>query len=166
MANTFVKIASATVGSGGVASVTFSSIPQTFTDLKILFSLRSPIDFLAMNINSVTTGYTARLLQGNGAAASSYQQVQPWHANMTNNNSFTANVFSNGEIYIPNYTSGTFKSYSADSVVENNASTAYITIGAWLFSNTAAITSLMFDTQTAVNISQFSSITLYGIKKN
>ena len=34
---------------------------------------------------------------------------------------WTASTFSNVEIYIPNYTSSTYKSWSADGVVENNA---------------------------------------------
>ena len=37
---TFTKIETITVGSGGAASVTFSSIPQTFTDLVMKISSR------------------------------------------------------------------------------------------------------------------------------
>jgi hypothetical protein len=41
MANTFELITSSTVGSGGAASITFTAIPQTYTDLKILYSTRN-----------------------------------------------------------------------------------------------------------------------------
>ena len=41
MANTFKKIQTVTVGSGGAASIDFTSIPQTYTDLKIVLSART-----------------------------------------------------------------------------------------------------------------------------
>ena len=41
MANTYVKIATVTVGSGGAANMTFSSIVGTYTDLAIKISARS-----------------------------------------------------------------------------------------------------------------------------
>jgi hypothetical protein len=40
MATTFIKIASVTVGSGGAASMDFTSIPSTYTDLVIKVSTR------------------------------------------------------------------------------------------------------------------------------
>jgi len=36
MANTLKKIQTVTVGSGGAASIEFTSIPQTYTDLKLV----------------------------------------------------------------------------------------------------------------------------------
>ena len=38
MPNTFKKISTVTVGSSGAASISFTNIPQTFTDLKIVMS--------------------------------------------------------------------------------------------------------------------------------
>ena len=35
MANTYVAIATVTVGSGGAASIDFTSIPATYTDLVV-----------------------------------------------------------------------------------------------------------------------------------
>ena len=40
MANTYTLIASNTVGSGGAASISFSSIPSTYTDLLVKISTR------------------------------------------------------------------------------------------------------------------------------
>jgi len=41
MANTYTLIASSTVGSGGAATVSFSSITATYTDLCLLASVRA-----------------------------------------------------------------------------------------------------------------------------
>ena len=40
MANTFVLLASTTVGSGGASSIDFTSIPATYTDLVVKVSGR------------------------------------------------------------------------------------------------------------------------------
>jgi hypothetical protein len=74
----------------------------------------------------------------------------------------TANTFSNGEIYIPNYTSSNFKSVSADNVQENNATAAdgYLVSGLW--SNTSPINSISI--ASGSNFAQHSTFHLYGIK--
>ncbi len=41
MPNTMTLIASAVLSSGDQASVTFNSIPQTYTDLKLVCSVRN-----------------------------------------------------------------------------------------------------------------------------
>jgi hypothetical protein len=171
---TYTLIASNTVGAGGVASVTFNSIPQTgYTDLVVKASARTAGSFVAaefrLTFNGDTSNYSWRRLQGNGSAASSdanttyggvYNQLILLGSN--NANSSTANTFGNGEFYIPNYTSSNFKSISSDLVSENNATEAYATFVAGLWSNTAAITSLSL-TSNGGNFVQYSTFTLYGI---
>ena len=170
MPNTFTKIASNTV-STAVSSITFSSIPATYTDLVIKVSARATYaaNFQDINIrfNGSATGYSSRLLQGDGSAATSANNASGalvWGANSVSANA-TANTFSNGEVYIPNYTSANFKSISTDSVTENNATAAYIQVAAGLWSNTAAITSIEMYLG-AGNYVQYSTFTLYGIKNS
>jgi hypothetical protein len=79
--------------------------------------------------------------------------------------SFTASTFANNEVTIPNYTSSNFKSYSVDSVTENNATQAYAIFVAGLWSNTAAITSITLGLSSA-NFVQYSTAYLYGIKNS
>jgi len=74
-------------------------------------------------------------------------------------------VFSNGSLYIPNYTSSNYKSASSDDVTENNATTAFQYLEAWLWSNTAAITSLTLQPNLG-SFPQYSSASLYGIKNS
>jgi hypothetical protein len=170
MANpTMTLIASNTVGSGGVASVTFSSIPSTYTDLKLVNSTRSnyaaTTDYYKLSINGSTANFSWIQLAGNGSAASSSNGAS------NNNNTIdganaTSNTFSNDEFYFPNYTSSNNKSYSADGVEENNATAAIQDLYAGLWSNTAAITSLTLAPANGTLFVQYSSFYLYGIKNS
>jgi hypothetical protein len=165
MANpTFTLIASNTVGSGGASSVTFSSIPATYTDLVVKVSARlSANDSLLMLFNGSSSGYTQKFLEGNGATASSGPLTNGYISYPLTT---TASTFSNVEIYIPNYTSSNYKSYSTDSVDEANATTAYADLLANLWSNTSAISSIAFSTATSTTIQQYSTFSLYGINNS
>lgn len=171
MANTFVKIETVTVGSGGAASIAFSSIPQTYTDLKLLLSVRTNRsgafnDFVKIAINGSFTSYTAVWVAGSGSSISA--QTQSVAANIvgdTPSTDATASIFGNMEIYMPNYTTANYKSLSADSVVEHNNTGGIYDILAGLRSNNDAITSLSFTPGVGTLFIQYSSATLYGIKK-
>lgn len=162
MALQLYKIASVEVGSGGVSSFTFSNIPQGYTDLKVVISGRDGGigGTYEMRPNNLTTNRTTRELYGTGSSVGS--QTQTGFYFDTEVSSFTANTFGNAEIYIPNYASGNNKSMSVDAVGENNATTAYMRITAWLWSSTAAITSLSFY-PAYTPMSEYTTATLYGI---
>ena len=172
MPDTFVKIASVTVGSGGVASVTFSSIPQTYTDLLIKGSARSlrasDEDGMAFGINGGgATNWL--LLSANGSSASSGTLSSlgfgaAFVGRIPGANA-TANTFGSFELYLPNYTSNTAKSYSTDAVTENNGTTAYMSFLAAYQSSTATVSSVILLASNA-NLAQNSTFTLYGIKKD
>jgi hypothetical protein len=171
MPATYKKIASVTVGSGGTNTIDFTSIPSTYTDLVVLASFRSTRsndeDGGFMTINSSTTGYSWRLLQGNGTAASSSSGTDRFIGQLTANTT-TASTFTNLFIYIPNYAGSTNKSYSVDNVTEANATKSYAQLIANLWSNTAAITSLSFQSDSlgiGSKLAEFSTATLYGILK-
>jgi len=55
MPDTFVKIATVTVGSGGAATMAFSSIPSTYTDLCIKMSSRADADTVSSLISFILT---------------------------------------------------------------------------------------------------------------
>jgi len=168
MANTFVKIASVTVGVGGAASIDFTSIPQTYTDLKVVLSARTDYaitwNLINFNFNSSTTGYTARQVFGTGSAAGSNSLSVSVGSYMPGT-SMTSSVFGNSETYIPNYTSSQYKAFSWDAVVENNGTSGLQSLGASLWSNTAAITSISVVPEFG-NFIQYSTATLYGIKSS
>jgi len=165
---TYKKIASVTVGSGGAADIEFTSIPGTYTDLVLKVSARCDFATLVtqMNIsfNASTSNFTWRFLSGDGSAAGSSSGSNN-RGGIDNGSTSTASTFSNTEIYIPNYAGSTNKSYSSDSVVENNATQGYGNLLAGLWSQTSAITSIKL-TDASGNFVQHSTATLYGISKS
>jgi hypothetical protein len=167
MPNTYTLISSNTVGAGGVASVTFNSIPSTYTDLIVKASTRSSetqiYGTIKISFNGVTTNLISTQLYGTGSGVGSYYDstaIQP----SGNGANSTANTFSNFEMYIPNYTLSNYKSISIDNVQENNATAAYEEFFAGLWSSTAAITSITITGVSTLN--QYSTFYLYGIKNS
>ncbi len=162
---TFTKIETITVGSGGAASATFSSIPQTYTDLVLKISARTNYadvyDFGYLSINSTNTG-TYRGLYGTGSVAGSENvaSLRPFYFNA---NTATSSVFSSHDVYIPNYTSSNLKSVSVDNVTENNATSAIALLSALVNSSTSAVTQLSISSGNSANFMQHSTFTLYGI---
>ena len=165
MANTFKKIQTVTVGAGGAASIDFTSIPQTYTDLKIYLSARAntaAIDVTSLTVNGGATAITSnKYLDGSGTAARS--GVVSNYQGLKQPSSYTANVFSNIEFYIPNYTAAINKTISADNVTENNAAEAYQGFSVSLWPSTNAITSLSITNGGGGSFVQYTTATLYGI---
>jgi hypothetical protein len=172
MANTYTAIATVTVGSGGAADITFSSIPGTYTDLSLFISTRQPggapsWSDLFIRFNATTTNYTDRLLYGDGSTAASISESETGIIiRSVNNGVATANTFGNALIYIPNYTSSNNKSVSIDQVTENNATQALAGLTAGLWSNSSAITNIALIPTSVGNFAQYSTATLYGIKNS
>lgn len=148
--------------SASAATVQFTSIPQTYTDLVLFVSARHDFTNVAGTIafNGVTTGFTYRGLTGDGVNAGSDTLARAYYASKS---TWTANTFSSNIIYIPNYAGSTNKSFSMEQVAENNAADVDIAIRAGLWANTAAITSLSLDTSS--NFVSGSLFSLYGITK-
>ena len=170
MATTYTLINKATVGSGGASFIEFTSIPSTYTDLVVKFSLRSSNNTatdIFFTYNGSGSGYSYRLLQGNGASASSRNGSgsEIKDDSGLNLSTYTSNTFSSGEAYIPNYAGSNYKSSSHDSTLETNASTSYMTLTAGLWSNTSAITSIKIAAGGGSFV-QYSSAYLYGIKNS
>jgi len=170
---TYNLIATTTVGSGGASTIVFSGIPQTYTDLMMVMSIRtsraSVADYAAVSFNSSTSSFSLRVLSGSGSAASSAFYTSSPDSRIVGQvvgNSSTASVFSNGSLYIPNYTSSNYKSYSLDATRENNTSGNEMGFGAGLWSDTAAITSVTITSWGSATLLEYSSATLYGIKNN
>jgi hypothetical protein len=169
MATSWTAIATTTVGSGGVSSVTFSSIPSTYTDLVIKASARSsrtdaPESYIAVRLNGATTAHTVRRTEGSGTSVYSSTESNNWSF-MVAGSARTANSFSNTEIYVPTYNSSKYKSFNVVSALETNGSEAYMMITSGLWSSTAAVSSISI-VDAAANLVQYSSFTLFGIKNS
>lgn len=179
MAQTLIQ--SLTVGPGGASSLDFTGIPNTFTDLMVTLSVRgtggvNTLRTLVYQFNGSTSGYSAKDLY-------TYNSSTPASGNYTTltSNSITggrvgdgqildsgttANSFSSLSWYIPNYASSNQKSWSIDSVGSSNSSMAELSINAGLWTGTAAITSITITPRDNVSFAQYSTASLYGVKKD
>ena len=169
-------ITSVTVGAGGASSVTLpatGTIPQTYTDLKIVASTRqsgsAEGNQLGIRFNgSSVAEYSRIVVYGDGATVSTAGGSSETFARIAfaESSTYTANTFNNIEIYIPNYASNNFKSFSTNAVSENNATSVYAqALYAGLWSNTSAITSITLSeySGSGTNFVEGSTFYLYGI---
>ena len=173
MANeTMTLINTVTVGVGGSSTITFSSIPSTYTDLQIMISGRSndvaihgPI---ALTFNGTTGNWSQRYLLGDGSTATAGTNAyglnpnSGWGGYVTATNA-TSNTFSNTMLYISNYAGNTYKSVSVDSVSETNATNGVQLLEAALWSNTSAISSVTLTS--SGSFVQYTTASIYGILK-
>ena len=170
MANATQVLINSATANGSQTSITFSSIPSTYTDLLVQISARSTVTGSTESIyyyyNGANSNNNDRYMLGSGSAASSNQQLVAYGGELDTGNQ-TANTFSSHEIYIPNYSStSNFKSSSVNSVEENNGTTCYMAMAGNLWSSTAAITSITITTSGSNDFVSGSNFYLYGIKNS
>ena len=172
MAFTYSKLAEVTVATSA-SSIDFTNIPQNYTDLVLKVSARNDTneDTLSINFNSTTGLMSSRTLYtyvgaptAGTAASGSTSAQNATEIGGTVISTYTSNTFSNVEIYIPNYTSANNKSFSADTVNENNATQSRMQFTAGLYSNAATINKITLTTKSAQSFVQYSTATLYGVK--
>lgn len=166
----FELIETVTVGAGGAASVTFSSIPGTYKHLQVRALVRdaqaSGFNNAQMTFNGDTgTNYSGHMVYGNGTSAAS-----AGYANTANMNvalyfasaGHAAGVFSVGVVDILDYTNGgkykTARSLTGGDA--NGSGIVLLTSGSWR--SLSAVTSLTISS--GATIQQYSSFALYGIK--
>ena len=164
MANTLTKIQSITAN-GSVNTISFSSIPATYTDLQIVMSARTVasaiFDYCGINLNNGSAVEVLRL-QGTGTSVNS-SRVPGGNTFIINGNTATANVYSTSNIYIANYLTTNAKQIMVDTVTENNATLAYEELIGMYYANNAQPVNLI-QLYAASNFLSATTFTLYGIK--
>lgn len=157
---------------GTQATLTFSSIPQTYTDLVVVCSSRASTsgtydDEFGMRFNSDTgNNYSRTRLLGDGSSVGSLRGTNEdkmfggFHPKSTD----TASVFSPNIWHIFNYANTT--TYKTVLVRGNNdrSNTGQVILSATLWRSTAAITSFNFTLGSGGSFAIGSTFTLYGIK--
>jgi hypothetical protein len=176
MPNTYSLISANTLTTTA-ASITFSAIPATFTDLVIRASARTnraaTQDIWKIVINGDTAAnYSRTALRGLGSGNSG----TPVSDNQTSASNLyfggldaannTANTFGSTELYIPNYASTIVKQFSAHTVYEENNSYAEMEKVALRYGGTSAITSIVLSSFYSASFIANSSFFLYGISKS
>lgn len=148
-------------------SITFSNIPQTYTDLKIVYSGRvgnstSGDQYMQFNDNSQTL-YSTTYLQGNGASYGGRQSNNT--AIIIGQNpgtNSTAGNFSSVELTIPNYRSAVHKQITGFHMTQFNNTTGYnMIVPAGLWRSIEPIRKIILGQGMAVG----ATATLYGITR-
>lgn len=168
MAKQYECLAETVLTSGNASSVDITSIPQTYTHLKLVVSgrLASNDNYYNLRINGSTQTIEVKTLRGSGTVVASEAWASTY-LGIAERNDSTGSTYASTEYYIPNYTSSNYKSISVDSVTENNATAAYAELAAGLWSSTSAITSIgISNINVPGNILQYTRISLYGIKNS
>jgi hypothetical protein len=163
--NSYESISTVTVGSGGAATISFSSIPSTYKHLQIRATqLNTATATTQLRINGDTgSNYSRHYLYGGGSSAtgSSGASNQTSTGVLYNESTIYAAV---GVIDILDYAS-TVKNKTVRSLMgwdSNGAGYVFLYSGSWMNSSTA-ITSLTF-TPDGGSLAEYSSFALYGIK--
>ena len=167
MAN-MIPISTITVSGSSVSTIQFTGIPQTYTDLKLVFSARttsgSGLAYSTFTVNNAaSTNVVFRNIVTEGSATvSTYTQVAYGTGGETTAGGTpgTNPIFNSTEIYLYNYSGNTAKAYSIDMTMGH---ILWFWMSANTMSLTTPITSLHF--YNANNFAQYSTATLYGIRK-
>ena len=174
MANTYTLISSNVLGSSA-ASVTFSSIPSTYTDLVLRISSRqataNTTDEMVIKYNGIaTTTYSSTTLNGQGSTTYLFRASNGTYfgdLGVSQGNSTTASTFGSIEIYIPNYTVAANIQSSGMSAIENNSATAnWVGTTAGLWRNNGPVSSISMTAGSSSTFNSGSSFYLYGIKNS
>lgn len=171
-ATSFESIATTTVGAGGAANVTFSSIASTWTHLQIRCFAEtdraSGLSDMQVQLNSDTaTNYSWHSLVGSGAAASASSGTSTAFmvlgSNSVPSSGAQPNIYNGLIIDILDY-KDTNKNKTLRGLGGNDANgSGYISLNSGNWRSTSAITSIKLYPDTG-NFKQYSSFALYGIK--
>jgi hypothetical protein len=165
--NSYESIATTTVGSGGSSTITFSSIPATFTHLQLRYIAQNTVAnyYVKMQFNSDTgTRYATHYLNGSGSAVSASASTSDTGLYLPRTN--TSN-FSAGVCDILDYTN-TNKNKTVRSIGGFDANgSGYVDFnsGLWMPASLGSGNITQIDLiLEAGNYAQYSQFALYGIK--
>ena len=165
--NSYESIQTVLVGSGGSASISFTSIPSTFTHLQLRIIARSTAGGSAVtgmncSINSSVNAVRNHYLYGNGSSTAAAAQVAN-QIGWATGTSQTASAFATSIVDILDY-ANTSKNKTFRMLAGNDTNGAGdIALFSQLFDTTAAISTLTLSLN-AGNFAQHSQAALYGIK--
>ena len=171
IAGDYQSIETVTVGAGGAATITFSSIPATYKHLQVRYMSRSAnaaaTDVLSWRFNSDTaSNYSRHFLFGEGASVNSGAATSDTRMTTdgTTGATATAGIFGVGVVDILDYAdTNKYKTLRALSVDDRNgAGLVVLNSGNWR--STSAVSTITIITNSTANFAQYSQFALYGIK--
>lgn len=160
----FESIATTVVGSGGQATITFSSIPQTFTHLQVRATLKQSAGsgaFARFNSDS-GNNYARHRLIGTGSAAGAFGETGQNKVQINTNQGYSEfGVFTMDILDYSN--TNKYKTERHLFGLDLNGS-GQVGIESNLWLSTSAITLIEFISPNGGNYSEYSSFALYGIR--
>jgi hypothetical protein len=160
--STYTPIASQTLSSA-TSSVTFTSIPQGYTDLVLVINMKGSVaNYPALRFNGDSgSNYSRTILSGNGSTAVSARGTSETAANINYNSISSSSDFNYNSItHIQNYSNLT--TFKTQLTRANQAASGTDAI-ATLWRNTNAITQIVCITNTG-DYASGSTFSLYGIQ--
>ena len=171
--NSYESIQTFTVGSGGTASISFTSIPSTYSHLQLRLLTRTnradTNDFMTIRFNGDSgSNYAYHSLYGNGASAGANDTGTstgtPW-SGVTAGGNATASMFGAAVVDVLDYSATTkYKTTRLLSGTDQNGINGRIYFMSNLWQNTAAITTVTIIPTHGTLFSEYSSFALYGIR--
>jgi hypothetical protein len=162
---------SRTVGAGGVSSILFNNIPQSFDDLKVVISAK---DTRALELSDVQlvinedTNPNYSTTHGYAYLGSSLQyqeranQTNMWIMSGTGNLASQTNFFGNAEMYIPNYSFYHAKTVYGSDTESTTGANFFIREAVGLWRGSVPVTSIRL-IALIPNFFQHTTVTVYGI---
>jgi hypothetical protein len=161
--STYTPIATAN-GTGSSSVITFSSIPQTYTDLVLVCAPRTSSNvnmYIQFNGDTSSTNYSWTILDGNGTTATSLNYVNGSFQRMSYTTAPNTDNNTNTIMNIMNYTNAT--TYKTTLTRSNKADAGVDAIvGLWR-ATPAAITSFTITAASSATFATTSTFSLYGI---
>jgi hypothetical protein len=175
VAGDFESIATVSVGSGGSATVSFTSIPSTYTHLQIRCLTQDdrgtyPISEVKLNFNSDTgTNYSYHQLAGDGGSIYGYGFTSTSFIQLEIGGTTTGGTFGSMNIDVLDYANtNKYKTTRALCGEMTNASYAgyygIVALNSGNWRSTSAITSITLASRFATKFTQYSHFALYGIR--
>lgn len=155
--STMTPIATTTLNSQ-TASITFSSIPSTYTDLVLVgyHKFNTGQNSIWLRFNSATTNYSRTYLSGNGTTAASGRLSNETVQHMSYGNT----EWGSSVIHLLNYSNTT--TYKTQ--ISRNNTTDYAASYVGLWRDTSAINTILIDADSTSEFVSGTTWTLYGIK--
>ena len=154
--------------SSGASDITFSSIPQTYTDLLLRMSTRmsSASGGLFVRPNNASSGFNSRRITKEGTGFSADNLTSNYWFAYNNGNWAMSDSFASNEFYIPDYAGTTYYKVASTNTTTTNSSTSqYMGFNAQKLNSTSAITSIVIYPEGGGTFVSGSGFYLYGISK-
>jgi hypothetical protein len=172
LSGSYDALASVTVPSGGLSSITFAGIPTGYSHLQIRFLANNATNaYQKLQLNGDTTGanYYSHQLYGTGSATgASAFAGSSYNAIVTNGGGLgSGSYFGAGIIDILDYANTSkYKTVRVLNGYDSNATSGldqFINLGSGVWQSTSAVTSITLFGN-SYNYNQYSTFALYGIK--